>query len=216
MQRKGFTLIELLVVIAIIAILAAILFPVFAKAREKARQSSCLSNLKQLGIACLSYAQDNDERWPTYYRIVVAGHNDGVTSGGVCMYSALVPYIKNSQVFVCPSLRPTAYDAFGLGIYITTSYMLNSYACLGWDTAGRYLTLGSIPDASKLMLMTEYTGYHTAFMGYATGVSWPATHCPCMHNDGQNFVFADGHAKWESKANIYKAGTTYDDLGMRN
>ncbi|MEN6304741.1 MAG: prepilin-type N-terminal cleavage/methylation domain-containing protein, partial [Armatimonadia bacterium] len=64
MKRRGFTLIELLVVIAIIAILAAILFPVFAKAREKARQSSCLSNMKQMGLACLQYAQDYDEVLP--------------------------------------------------------------------------------------------------------------------------------------------------------
>jgi len=216
--RSGFTLIELLVVIAIIAILAAILFPVFAKAREKARQASCLSNLKQLGIACLSYAQDYDERWPTYYHTPVVGYNDGVSSGGLCMYSAMVPYTKNSQIFACPSQRPTPTYAFGDGVAITTAYKLNSYVCLAWDTsgAGRYLTLGSIPDASKLMLMTEYTGYHTAFMGYAAAVSWPATYCPCSHNDGQNFVFADGHAKWEAKTNIIKSGTTYDDLGMRN
>ena len=63
-RKRGFTLIELLVVIAIIAILAAILFPVFAKAREKARQTSCLSNLRQIGTAILSYAQDNDEQYP--------------------------------------------------------------------------------------------------------------------------------------------------------
>ena len=63
-RKRGFTLIELLVVIAIIAILAAILFPVFAKAREKARQTSCLSNLRQIGTAILSYAQDNDEQFP--------------------------------------------------------------------------------------------------------------------------------------------------------
>ncbi len=67
MRRKGFTLIELLVVIAIIAILAAILFPVFARAREKARQTSCLSNLKQLSLGVLMYAQDYDERLPMLY-----------------------------------------------------------------------------------------------------------------------------------------------------
>jgi len=91
MKRHGFTLIELLVVIAIIAILAAILFPVFAKAREKARQSSCLSNLKQLGLACLSYAQDYDERWATYYHFAVTGYNDGISSNGICTYSGLIP-----------------------------------------------------------------------------------------------------------------------------
>ena len=66
MSRRGFTLIELLVVIAIIAILAAILFPVFAKAREKARQTSCLSNVKQLGLGLMMYAQDYDEKLPSY------------------------------------------------------------------------------------------------------------------------------------------------------
>ena len=87
-MRRGFTLIELLVVIAIIAILAAILFPVFAKAREKARQSSCLSNVKQLGLAMMQYAQDYDERLPMY-------------ADGGYRYNwdvAIEPYLKNSQV----------------------------------------------------------------------------------------------------------------------
>ncbi|MEN6643040.1 MAG: DUF1559 domain-containing protein [Armatimonadia bacterium] len=199
----------------IIAILAAILFPVFAKAREKARQSSCLSNLKQLGIACLSYAQDYDERFPQYYHIPVTGYNDSVSSGGLCMYSALLPYVKNTQVFACPSVRPTPTYPFGDGVVITTAYLLNSYCCV-WDTpSGGYRSLGTITDASKLMLMTEYTGYHTAFFGYTTGVSWPASHCPFPHNDGQNLVFTDGHAKWESKSNLAVAGSTYDDYGMK-
>ncbi|HUS80578.1 MAG TPA: prepilin-type N-terminal cleavage/methylation domain-containing protein, partial [Armatimonadota bacterium] len=73
-MRRGFTLIELLVVIAIIAILAAILFPVFAKAREKARQTSCLSNVKQLTLAMLQYCQDYDERFPGHHFLVNAGY----------------------------------------------------------------------------------------------------------------------------------------------
>jgi prepilin-type N-terminal cleavage/methylation domain-containing protein/prepilin-type processing-associated H-X9-DG protein len=100
MQRstKGFTLIELLVVIAIIAILAAILFPVFAQAREKARQASCVSNEKQLSLAVIQYAQDYDERYPI-----------GMTSGGdwqpITNYwvGKIQPYVKNYQVFGCPS-----------------------------------------------------------------------------------------------------------------
>src|SRR5512133_889693 len=99
MKRTGFTLIELLVVIAIIAILAAILFPVFAKAREKARQSSCLSNCRQLALACLSYAQDFDER-------IVKGRIPDWGAGPpyFSMIQQLNPYVKNSQVFDCPSV----------------------------------------------------------------------------------------------------------------
>ena len=93
--RRGFTLIELLVVIAIIAILAAILFPVFAKAREKARQSSCSSNLKQLSLAVLQYVQDYDEMLPD-------AECNGYYDGRVWIISN-IPYIKNQQIFRCPS-----------------------------------------------------------------------------------------------------------------
>jgi len=94
-MRKGFTLIELLVVIAIIAILAAILFPVFAKAREKARQTSCLSNSKQFALGIMMYAQDYDETMPP------STNFNGVN--GMTLADSVMPYVKNSQIMKCPS-----------------------------------------------------------------------------------------------------------------
>lgn len=97
MRRNGFTLIELLVVIAIIAILAAILFPVFAQAREKARAISCLSNLKQLGPSVMMYVQDYDETYPRTSYLAGDGVNDYTWT------YVIQPYVKNVQIFVCPS-----------------------------------------------------------------------------------------------------------------
>jgi prepilin-type N-terminal cleavage/methylation domain-containing protein/prepilin-type processing-associated H-X9-DG protein len=104
--RRGFTLIELLVVIAIIAILAAILFPVFARARDKARQASCLSNLKQIGMALNQYAQDYDESHPGVWFGPVARAPWSQPSNDTLFYKwmdAVYPYVKNEQVFNCPS-----------------------------------------------------------------------------------------------------------------
>jgi prepilin-type N-terminal cleavage/methylation domain-containing protein/prepilin-type processing-associated H-X9-DG protein len=106
-SRDGFTLIELLVVIAIIAILAAILFPVFAQAREKARQITCTSNVKQFGLAILQYAQDNDEAMPVGYKVsfqygpltAASNPNGGVQQG---VHMEIMPYIKSAAVFHCP------------------------------------------------------------------------------------------------------------------
>jgi len=105
-KREGFTLIELLVVIAIIAILAAILFPVFARAREKARTANCQSNLKQQALAVLMYAQDYDETLPLAAMNVGAGnavYPDGSTGTYYLWYHPLFPYIKNVQLWNCPS-----------------------------------------------------------------------------------------------------------------
>jgi prepilin-type N-terminal cleavage/methylation domain-containing protein/prepilin-type processing-associated H-X9-DG protein len=100
-RPRGFTLIELLVVIAIIAILAAILFPVFARAREAARRTTCLSNLRQLGVACSMYAQDYDGCYP------LADH---ICNPHLRLVNELWPYIKNMGIFYCPSAPRTGID----------------------------------------------------------------------------------------------------------
>ena len=105
MRRNGFTLIELLVVIAIIAILAAILFPVFAQAREKARQISCLSNVRQIGTAMQMYVQDYDETTPS----IIVNRDDGTKDEDI--YSIVQPYSKNLQMFFCPDRTETARPA---------------------------------------------------------------------------------------------------------
>lgn len=103
-NRAGFTLIELLVVIAIIAILAAILFPVFAQAREKARQTSCLSNTKQMGLALMMYVQDYDETYcPAYYYGDPTQVANLDATGNIQWSGMTQPYIKNRGIFVCPS-----------------------------------------------------------------------------------------------------------------
>src|ERR1043165_3748325 len=97
-QTEGFTLIELLVVIAIIAILAAILFPVFGRARENARRSSCQSNLKQIALGIAQYTQDYDEQ------LILGGWTGSVSSTNPCRwYAMLDPYVKSRQIYVCPS-----------------------------------------------------------------------------------------------------------------
>jgi prepilin-type N-terminal cleavage/methylation domain-containing protein len=106
MRRSGFTLIELLVVIAIIAILAAILFPVFARAREKARQTSCLSNTKQIGLAAKVYETDYDERTPL--RNAGANCNAALRTGGLAPW-VILPYVKNTQMYICPSRDPAGF-----------------------------------------------------------------------------------------------------------
>ena len=124
LTRRGsfaFTLIELLVVIAIIAILAAILFPVFAQAREKARQTSCLSNMKEIGLGMVQYVQDYDELNPTAYFHKAWNPASGGTALGYIHWSALLqPYIKSNQVWVCPSdtlggHAPTCFTGNNLG-----------------------------------------------------------------------------------------------------
>lgn len=104
LRKTGFTLIELLVVIGIIAILAAILFPVFAQARASARKSVCLSNIKQLSVGMTMYAQDSDEAFPTWHWDVSRDGGTGTpdNDGTTVWWNAIYPYVRNAQVYVCP------------------------------------------------------------------------------------------------------------------
>jgi prepilin-type N-terminal cleavage/methylation domain-containing protein/prepilin-type processing-associated H-X9-DG protein len=118
-RRKGFTLIELLVVIAIIAILAAILFPVFARARENARRASCQSNLKQIGLGLLQYSQDYDEN--------LVNVNIGGTAGTGYWMNVVQPYVKSGQLFVCPSETGVTFVTNSSAQYEMGSYGINNF-----------------------------------------------------------------------------------------
>ncbi len=142
-MRRGFTLIELLVVIAIIAILAAILFPVFAKAREKARQSTCLSNVKQITLSILQYAQDYDERFPFAYS---TPPNSADRKG---LIQIIHPYIQNSQVHDCPSADMTSNVNSYLG---NRSY---GYHQSLMPAAAAGVKLGEVLRPAEIVLMGE-------------------------------------------------------------
>ena len=195
-KRGGFTLIELLVVIAIIAILAAILFPVFARAREKARAISCLSNLKQLGLAAEMYSQDYDEMYvphchrpimsqpPTYY-----------------WFEIIQPYIKNRQLMWCPSWRPPTgtADRYMGGYGHICSGFTNDASNPNYTGVSWYGSVAAIHHPSRQIEFGETTQlfcrvcprYHTQQPG-----SPPPHHVVDRHNEGANYAFYDGHAKW--------------------
>jgi prepilin-type N-terminal cleavage/methylation domain-containing protein/prepilin-type processing-associated H-X9-DG protein len=200
-QPKGFTLIELLVVIAIIAILAAILFPVFAQAREKARQTSCLSNNKQQGLATLMYVQDYDETFPIglYFTVGPTGPCT-MTS-----YHALVPYQKNAQVEVCPSDGAkfnVAAALAGLGAppacVVSTplayvSYQPN-YAVIAFGTPPTFSN-PAVVSLAQLINPVATSLYSDATV--AGGGAYPLLSAPIQarHSGNVNACFSDGHAK---------------------
>ena len=200
----GFTLIELLVVIAIIAILAAILFPVFARARENARRASCQSNEKQQALGMMMYAQDYDERLMPNANYPPAG-----TTAPLKWFILLQPYVKSYQIFRCPSVHtllngvsPTSYpqyfSTYGLPGYGTTGSKV-IYSQLG-------TTLASMTEPTRTFMIVE-TGYSSSTSTYYvnTGYGWdnPAFAnnsgsywISDRHLNGTNVAFADGHVKW--------------------
>ena len=202
-RRAGFTLIELLVVIAVIAILAAILFPVFARARENARRSSCQSNLKQVGIAMMQYLQDNDERY------MVADHEG--TPPAYPWFAPLQPYIKSEQVFRCPSLSETFTAP---ATKPSSDYIINGFFSHGSHQAQFGQTAQQIMIAERKE-GEEVLDYHP--WASDGGPEWDNIGQD-RHLEGANYLFADGHVKWLKWENTLIPATLNDGVivGMHN
>lgn len=222
-KSGAFTLIELLVVIAIIAILASILFPVFARARENARRTSCLSNLRQLGLAAMQYTQDYDEMLPvSFYKMDPPYvYPDGVTWNTGYLYwpQLFYPYAKSVNVYYCPSApsqsnpRRLNYGANELVIINDTTPPINPLKVAAIVTpATTYMFM----DASDIRIgnsvaKTPSKPYYLPGMGDAGGDCSSITNSPdnadCQsgrHFGGVNMAFADGHVKW-LKSSVVRA-----------
>ncbi|MGI5820056.1 MAG: prepilin-type N-terminal cleavage/methylation domain-containing protein [Armatimonadota bacterium] len=199
----------------IIAILAAILFPVFARAREKARQTSCLSNVKQLSLGFLMYAQDYDETLPPSH-VMDTGvpnavtHPNGSTHNRTHWASLIFPYVNNIQVYNCPSTRSLVWTGAYTGAH---PYGYNRHI-------GSATFIGEMKEPARFLLICDTaqlpgSGSANTFVVYDS--FYPASHISDRHNGGANFGFADGHSKWLSvpdPTQFVQGDRPYDNLGI--
>ncbi len=199
LKPKGFTLIELLVVIAIIALLAAILFPVFARARENARKSSCANNLKQIGIGLTQYTQDFDETLPRSGDSGWHGEDPGDGSSANSSWRQRIhPYIKNTQVFICPSNTQgkNVSDANGPGgPAINRSYLINANIYRN-NWVGQGLSISVVQAPSSRIQVIDGSG--DGFNGVYWNPEWDGGLSGrgfAGHLSTMNILFMDGHVK---------------------
>ena len=219
-RLRAFTLLELLVVVSIIALLAAILFPAFGRARENARRSSCLSNKKQIGLGFLQYQSDNDGHFPFTNHVV-----------GLSWTNTLNPYIKNRGIFHCPNDNSAAWEIpVGTPPKLrVSSYYLNAYLANEATGTNRFARDATISSPAKVIYIAESTPektsdhfhpqlwgapYDSAPAGHTAGSNpyptfWDAGRGETpeialrQHFDGGNYVFADGHAKWQKWSQVW-------------
>jgi prepilin-type N-terminal cleavage/methylation domain-containing protein/prepilin-type processing-associated H-X9-DG protein len=210
-KPAGFTLIELLVVIAIIAILAAILFPVFARARENARRASCMSNLKQITLGAKMYTQDYDEKLPPLYTY------ENSTAVYTFWPQIIYPYVKSKQLFVCPSEGSGAGNAQMSDANWTTAdpadYVAN-FNVMPATSSG--LSEAAIPTVSEVFLFWDcpaggYFQNNTTYLpdtydGMRSGLAGGKG----RHLEGDNYAFVDGHVKWLARKSVPYNSTTTD------
>lgn len=196
-NRRGFTLIELLVVIAIIAILAAILFPVFARAREKAKQASCQSNLKQIALAVIMYAGDYDAQMPGYTEL---------NPGNSWWYTKVAPYVKNTQILQCTTNNiwhnPIMYGPW-FGLWSWTNKISVDDTTHPSTTAFLYEGECAVYNHTSGIVRPRHSNCpatDAAPSSYAINADYGA------HNGGENMMFIDGHVKW------YGMSTVMDQL----
>lgn len=227
-KKRGFTLIELLVVIAIIAILAAILFPVFARARENARRASCQSNLKQIGLAVLQYVQDYDERYPisTYGPGGGSSSNTAEPAGKYSVdwsnYIAspprhwytwmdfIFPYAKSTQLFDCPSVTDHTRSSYAYNLAFSGRANL---ANVDTSVSGfAPISLAQLTRSSEVVMIPEWNSVDLNIETWPSYLPLRLSTNPtevAPHLDGSNMLYADGHVKWMSKSIIAAIPQTY-------